>query len=121
MIDPEMIPGVSRADAVRLIATARTFAPCLDILDGDAAETAIAILSGVAAELPSPGTRRVRSQSRNGTAVSMADFDSAFGRDDRAALRALCGSSNLAAAGAPVGHFPPGGVIEETRPEKERP
>lgn len=104
MIVPGDLTGLDEAVARRLIATARSIAPCLDSLVGDAREDAIAILLGVAAELPAPGTGRVRSQSRNGTSVTWADFSTAFTADYRAALRALCGT--IGAAGAPVGSFP---------------
>lgn len=105
MIVPSDLTGMSEVAARRLIAVARTIAPCLDTLAGDARETAVAILRGVAAELPAPGTGRIRSQSRNGTSVTWADYSTAFGPDDRAALQALCGVS-ISAAGAPVGSFP---------------
>lgn len=104
MIGPTDLPGLDQDVARRLIAAARSIAPCLDSLTDEARLDAIAILKGVAAELPAPGTGRMRSQSRNGTSVTWADFSSAFTADDRSALRALCGT--VAAAGAPVGSFP---------------
>ncbi|MFE9232049.1 hypothetical protein [Cellulosimicrobium funkei] len=106
MIGPQDLPGLDESVARRLLSVARTIAPCLDSLTGDDYDNAIAILEGVAAELPAPGTGRMRSQSRNGTAVTWGDYTSAFGPDDRAALRSLCGTS-AAAVGAPVGSFPP--------------
>jgi hypothetical protein len=69
----------------------------------------------VAAEVPTAGSRRVRSQSRNGTAVSLDPYVSAFTAGDRAALRALCGDS--VTPGAPVGSFPVGGTVERVWPE----
>ena len=119
MFGPEDLPGVDRKVALRVISTARTFAPCLDSLDGVAKEAAEAILEGVAAELPAAGGRRVRSQSRNGTSISLDSYISAFSDDDRAALGALCGiGPSLAASASPVGCFPPAGVVESLWPER---
>ena len=106
MITPGDLPGMEDAAARRLIAAARSIAPCIDTLEGDLRATAVAILQGVAAEVPAPGTGRVRSQSRNGTSVTWADYGSAFGKDDRDALRALCAAAS-GPIGAPVGSFPP--------------
>lgn len=105
MIAPSDLPGVDENVARRLIATARSIAPCLDTLAGEDRLTAIAILLGAAAEVPAAGMGRMRSQSRNGTSVTWTDYSSAFSADDRSALRALCGAS-AASAGAPVGSFP---------------
>jgi len=106
MIIPSDLPGLEDDAARRLIVVARSIAPCIDTLTGEDQKNAIAILRGVAAELPSPGTGRVRSQSRNGTSVTWGDYHSAFGKDDRSALQALCAGSSIALAGSPVGSFP---------------
>lgn len=107
--------GVDPQVALRVLAEARTIAPSLDSLEGAAWESAVAILVAVAAEVPTAGSRRVRSQSRNGTAVSLDPYVSAFTAGDRAALRALCGDS--VTPGAPVGSFPVGGTVERVWPE----
>ena len=107
--------GVDPQVALRVLAEARTIAPSLDSLEGAAWESAVAILVAVAAEVPTAGSRRVRSQSRNGTAVSLDPYVSAFTAGDRAALRALCGDS--VTLGAPVGSFPVGGTVERVWPE----
>ena len=101
-----------------VLAYAATVAPNLDDLDGLAREKAVAILSRVAAGLPEPGMARVLQQSRNGTSVSFRDVGSAFGSDDRAALRALAGGSASSPA-APVGSFPASGVVAGLWPEAE--
>lgn len=118
-MQPSDIPGVDESVARRLLATARSITPCLDELDGEGKATAIAILAGVAAELPLPGSRRVRSQSRNGTSVAFDSFTSAWSAEDRAALRGLCGHSHgVASAGIPAGVFPRPGVVERQWPER---
>ena len=119
MIGPSDLQGVDTNVARRLIATARSIAPCLDTLDGEARADAIAVLLGVAAELPAPGTGRMKAQSRNGTSVSWAVDTSAFTADDRAALRALCGTA--AAAGAPAGSFPASTIARRIWPAEEPP
>ena len=106
-ITPGDLTGVEENVARRVIASARSIAPCLDSLEGEPRRDAIAILLGVAAEVPAAGSRRVRSQSRNGTSVTMADYQGAFTLEDRSVLRALCGAASAAAVGAPVGSFPP--------------
>lgn len=120
MIGPTDLPSLDEDVARRLIAAARSIAPCLDSLTGEPRKDAIAILKGVATELPAPGTGRVRSQSRNGTSVTWADFSSAFSADDRSSLRALC-STSAASAGAPVGHFPVSTVACRIWPPEEYP
>ncbi len=112
------ITGVDPTVALRLLAVARSIAPCLDSLTGDNAKTAVAIIQGVAAELPAPGSRRVRSQSRNGTSIGFDAFVSAWTAEEKAALRALCGHS-VASSGAPVGVFPAPGVVESLWPERQ--
>lgn len=104
MIGPSDLIGVDPTVARRVIATARSIAPCLDSLTGEAREDAVAILRGVADEVPAPGARRMKSQSRNGTSVTWTDYSSAFTAEDRRALRALC--STASSVGAPVGSFP---------------
>ena len=121
MITPGDLPGMEDAAARRLIAAARSIAPCIDTLEGDLRATAVAILQGVAAEVPAPGTGRVRSQSRNGTSVTWADYGSAFGKDDRDALRALCGAAAAAFAGAPVGSFPRSTIAHRIWPPESQP
>ncbi|WP_454301102.1 hypothetical protein [Salana multivorans] len=109
---PTDLPGVDNTVARRVIAVARSIAPCIDSLDGEPKQDAIAILLGVASEVPEPGTRHFRSQSRNGTSVTMADYQGAFTVEDRSALRALCGAASAAAVGAPVGSFPPSTITK---------
>lgn len=120
MIGPTDLPDLHEDVARRVIAAARSIAPCLDSLTGELRLDAIAILKGAAAELPAAGTGRVRSQSRNGTSVTWADFSSAFSADDRSSLRALC-STSAASAGAPVGHFPVSTVACRIWPPEEYP
>lgn len=113
----EDIAGVDYSTALRLFGVAVSIAPCLPSLEGEGKLIAIAILQGVAAELPASGERRIRSQSRNGTSITLADISSAFTSDDRDALRALCPSAGAAAA-SPVGCFPPAGMVEILWPEQ---
>ena len=98
-------------------ACAGDIAPCLTTLDPDSEQglTAIAILKGVIAEIPGPGSSRTRSLSRNGTAITLAAINSAFDDDSRASLRALCGSSS--APGLPRGSFPTTSAFGRVWPE----
>ena len=111
-ITPGDLTGVEENVARRVIASARSIAPCLDSLEGEPRRDAIAILLGVAAEVPAAGSRRVRSQSRNGTSVTMLDYDGAFTKDDRDGLRALCPAASGGVVGAPVGSFPPSTITK---------
>jgi hypothetical protein len=111
------LPGLDETTARRILIVARGIAPCLDALAGEARTDAIAIIQGAAAELPKPGERRIRTMTRNGTSVAMDPYESAFGKEERAGLRALCGSA-ASAAGAPVGVFPTAGVVTEMWPER---
>lgn len=100
----------------RVLAYARTIAPCLGSLDPDTEQgkDAIALLKGVAKAVPDGDMSRVRSMSRNGTSMSF-DVASAFSTDDRAALRHLCAGSG--AGVGPIGSFPKGGHVSKVWPE----
>lgn len=102
--------GGDENTARRVLVLARSIAPCIDSFpDGSEQKLdAIAVLKGVLAELPAPGSRRTRSLSRNGTAMSFADIESAFDADARASLRALCSAETPAADSGtlPAGSFP---------------
>lgn len=103
--------------ARRILVRARIIAPCIDSFPDGSEEKkdAIAILKGVIAELPEAGTRRARSLSRNGTAITYADIDSAFTADDRSALSSLCAA---AATGVSLGSFPSESHITKLWPEE---
>jgi len=102
----------------RVLVRARAIAPCLDSLDRERENDAIAILKGVVAEIPTAGSRRVRSRSRNGVSVTYSDIGSAFTTDDIAALRSLC--SGEAAATGSVGSFPTARPYGRLWPDSER-
>lgn len=120
MLTPEHFPlAVGEDVARRVLAVARTIAPCLDSLpdDSDEKETAIAILSAVCAEVVARGSRQVASQRIGSASVAYRDVGSAFTDDDRSALRGLC-SAVSASAGQPVGSFPrPARALERMWPE----
>lgn len=103
--------------ARRVLVRARGIAPCLDSLDGEAKQDAIAILKGVVAELPAPGTRGTRSMSRDGSSITYADIASAFSSDDIAALRSLCEATAGARAPLPIGAFPAETVSDHVWPQ----
>lgn len=101
-----------------VLAYVATVVPNLDLPAGDVRrEQAVAILRGVAAELPAAGSRRVSQQSRNGTSVSFRDVGDVFTANDRSALRALCGLPSSTAPAAPVGSFPAPGLVAAIWPE----
>ncbi len=105
--------------ARRVLVLARGIAPCIDSFqDGsDEQKNALAILRGVIAEIPKPGSRRTRSMSRNGTSMSFTDVAAAFTDEDKSALRSLCGRTR--AADRPRGSFPQAGTFEGVWPEGE--
>lgn len=109
---------VDEDTARRIIAVARSIASRIDeIPDGtEDHKQAIAILRGVARELPAPGEARLKSMSRNGTAVQIDTVRDAFSREDRRALIALCETLGVKARG-PIGSFPPAGVVSRLWPE----
>lgn len=114
MIDPTDI-GSDEDLARRVLVRARSIAPCIDNLTDEPKRDAIAVLKGVVAEIPAAGTRRVKSRSRNGTAITYADVASAFTADDVAMLRSLCGAP--AAVGLPLGSFPAPSGLGRVWPE----
>lgn len=105
------LAGVDANVASRLISEARSIAPGIDSLEGAARDEAIELLLGVAAEVPAAGTRRIRSQSRNGTSVTWAGDGSVFSAGERAALRALCAAGSLP-PGSPAFSFPPSTITQ---------
>lgn len=112
---PDDLAGVDESLARRIISVARSIAPCLDSLTGDARDDAIAILKAVAAEVKSRGSRQVVSQ-HVGPATVTYDVGSAFTSDDRAALRDLC-STSPAVGGHPTGSFPKERPVGRVWPE----
>ncbi len=104
MITSSDIADVSDGTARRIIAEARSIAPCLDSLEGEPQKDAIAILQGIAKEVVTRGSRDVKSQRIGPAQVEYFDIASAFRQGDRDALRALC--SGTASSAGPVGSFP---------------
>ena len=100
--------GGDENTARRVLVLARDIAPCIDSFPDESEDklNAIAVLKGVLAELPAPGSRRTRAMSRNGTSMSFADIQSAFDDDARRSLRALCSAARAATPGIPLGSFP---------------
>lgn len=118
-IAPGDLAGVEANLARRVIASARSIAPCLDSLADESEEkaTAIAILLAVAGEVKLRGSRQVASQRIGSASVNYRDVGSAFTDDDRDALRSLCVVAPP--AGAPKGSFPrPAAALERMWPEE---
>ena len=103
--------------ARRILVRARSIAPCIFTFadDSEEAADAIAILRGVFAEAPAPGSRRVKSQRVGGAAVDYELGGGLFTTDDIGLLRALCASTPT--GGVPVGSFPPAGILTRLWPE----
>lgn len=119
MITPNDIGGDEDL-ARRTLVLARSIAPCIDSFEADSEEfkDAVAILRGVIAEVAEVGSGRVRSMSRNGTSITFADINTAFGADSRAGLRALCSTAG-AQPGDPIGSFPKASPVSCEWPEGE--
>lgn len=105
MITPEDFPGVAEDVARRILVAARAIAPCIDSFADESEErkNALAILRGIAAEAPAPGSRRVRAQAVGPARVDYWNADT-WTDADRSALRSLC--SSTAPSGGPLGSFP---------------
>lgn len=115
LLSPVFLDNVDEDTAWRIIAVARSIAPCIDTVEGDALSQVIAILKGVAGEVKERGSRHIGSQSVPGAAVRYVDVPSCFFADDRAALRSLCSASND--PGGPIGSFPRAGIVDRLFPE----
>jgi hypothetical protein len=118
MFTPEDLTGVDENVARRIIVAARSIAPCIDsFADGsEEKKNAIAILLGVAGDLPTSGSRRVKSQRIGSAAVEYWNANTWL-EEDRDALRSLCPSAT--SLGLPRGSFPKVSVISNTWPEGE--
>jgi hypothetical protein len=116
MITPEDIPGVNEDVARRIIIAARSIAPCIDSFADETEEkkNAIAVLRGVAAEVPAEGSRRVRSQRIGQASIEYQDAKTWL-PEDRELLRSLC--AKAAPAGLPVGSFPTDRALQRLWPE----
>lgn len=92
--------------ARRVLAYARTVAPCLQTLEGDDREDALAILKAVAPRVQSftAGLKTRRAGDWSWEYFSDAELGGFFGLDDRATLAALCAAST--APRGPLGSFP---------------
>lgn len=116
MIDKDDLTGVEELLAVRLIAVARSIAPCVITLpEGPDRKTAIAILRGIAGEAKSRGSLLVKGQRIGPAGVDYSTADSWFSSDDRAALKALCLAPTP--PNEPIGRFPRPGIIARLWPE----
>lgn len=115
MITHGDITGVSESTARRILVLARSIAPCLDTLDGDARQDAVAILQGVAADVVTRGSRAVKSQRVGPASVEYVVSASSFSDEDRAALRSLCSLTSTAAL--PMGSFPSDRPLSRMWPE----
>lgn len=121
MIEPTDVLPNDTDLARRVLAVARSIAPCISSLpDGEERTTAIALLKGIAVEAKARGSRLVANQRIGPAAVEYTKASSWFSDDDRAALRALCTPSSEDASRAPAGHFPQGGLIASLWPDSER-
>lgn len=117
MLTPNDLGG-DEDTARRVLVSARDIAPCIDSFEQGSEEfkNALAILKGVLAEIPKPGSRRTRSMSRNGTSISY-DATDFFTKSDVRMLRALCPRADD--AGHSSGSFPAKSVASEMWPEGE--
>lgn len=93
--------------ALRILAYARRFAPCLDTLPpGPAQDQAYAILAAAATELAT----RARTLKKKAVGdwsweyLSDDEMGSIFTADDRSALTSMCGLDQI--PGGPIGSFP---------------
>lgn len=103
-VAPNVLPGVTEFIARRVLAYARTIAPCIPDLIGEDRELAIAILQGVALEVRDRGSRMIASQAVGSARVTYRELATVFSPDDKAALRALCGATSQSRM--PAGSFP---------------
>lgn len=110
--------GVDADLARRVLVRARSIAPCLDSLVDERRAEAIAILKAVAQEIPPAGSRRVKSKSRNGTAITFENSGSWFDSNDEAGLRSLCAAAG-STPGLPIGSFPEARVFSGIWPEEK--
>jgi hypothetical protein len=103
--------------ARRILVRARFLAPGIDAIPhGDERRLdALAILKGVIAEVPAPGSRRVKGRGRNGTSVSYFDVTDAFSEVDISNLRSLV--SAAPSEGLAIGSFPDARPIDRQWPE----
>ena len=120
MITPTDLGG-DEALARRVLIRAQNIAPCIHSFaeESEDKKNVLAILRGVLAEVPAPGSRRMRSLSRNGTAVTYEAIESAFSDEDITALRSLCGAS--VTSGQPQASFPVDTLFERLWPGERYP
>lgn len=112
MIKASDLDGIDPDLAMRIIATARSIAPCLNTLEDGIGDDdpkprseAIAILKGVATEGAARGSRLISSQ-QIATARVVYNAGTWWSDDDRGALRALCSAAGGTFGGLPIGSFP---------------
>lgn len=115
-ITPADLPGVDEDLARRIIAVARSIAPCLGDLVDEPKSDALAILKGVIAEATSRGSLHVLSERAGTVGVSYSTVRSWFQPDDRTALHALCGGTLHE---GPIGEFPEKRFVADMWPESE--
>ena len=107
--------------ARRVLAVARTFAPCIVNFDKDSEDgkTAIAFLKAAVTEVKIRGARAVKGQATGSSRVDYVVDGSIFSTDDRAALSALCAAS-IPSGALPAGKFPLERPVGRAWPETYR-
>lgn len=109
MITQADLAGLPADVAHRVIATAVSIAPCLHTLVDQDKVTAVAILVAVGKTLsferPNPHLKAKTLGPKREEYVTGV-IESAFTKDDRAALQGMCSATSSASATGPVGCFP---------------
>lgn len=122
VIEWEQISPGDESLGRRVLVLARTIAPCLDSLEGEALKNAVAVLEGVVQGIRARGARGIKSQTIGPARVEYIVDASSFDDDARTSLASLCAlpDTSRGSAGAPVGSFPVERPVGRVWPEVYR-
>lgn len=117
MITYSNLTGIDENTARRVLVAARDIAPGVDLLEGEPAKDAAAILIAVAREAIVRGNRHVSSQGVGTARVGYFDMQAAFTAEDRSSLRSLVRKPS--SGGHPVGSFPTARPFKGVWPDED--
>ncbi|MBB2956973.1 hypothetical protein [Pseudoclavibacter helvolus] len=118
MLSSDDLSGIPQGTARVVLVYARSIAPGIDLLEGEAKAAAVEILLGAAREAVTAAPRRIANQGLGSARVGYREVASWFSAQERDGLRSLTGDTT--SARKPVGSFPTARPLRHLWPEEDR-
>lgn len=118
MLSYDDLSGIPQGTARVVLVYARSIAPGIDLLEGDAKAAAVEILLGVARDALAAAPRHIANQGLGSARVGYREVASWFSPQEKDGLRALTGAPTIART--PMGSFPTARPLRHLWPEEDR-